>query len=130
MKFMNKKIVYYWIPAWLFAVLFGEVFLSGIVVQNPTIFQYWLPISIYYLVLTFIFALIVVRVTNKIALILFFIYGVLAEYFVFMNIKSVIDISGILFFGFLYVFLFGVPIVIYKKICKKFNGCTTVYATS
>jgi len=121
MGFMDKKIVYYWIPAWLFAVLFGEVFLSGIVAQDTSFFQYWLPISIYYLVLTFIFALIVIRVTNKIALTIFFIYGVLAEYFVFMNIKSVTDFPGILFFGFLYVFLFGVPIVIYKKICKKFN---------
>ena len=129
MRFMDKKIVYYWIPAWLFAVLFGEVFLSGIVAQDPTIFQYGLPISIYYLVLTFIFALIVVRVTNKIALTLFFIYGVLAEYFVFMNIKSVIDFPGILFFGFLYVFLFGVPIAIYKKICKKVNGGTAADVT-
>jgi len=50
------------------------------------------------------------------SLVVFFFYGIAAELLLFDNISGIMDLPGMLFFGTFYVFLFGTPIWIAKKI--------------
>jgi hypothetical protein len=116
---MKNKLFYgYWIFSCLFVVLFGEIIGPLIAGHALPILAYPIPFIIYYLIISLVFAFII----NKnwfIALIVFFLYGFIVELLLFKNISGFTDIPGILFFGFFYVFLFGTPRYIYRKIFKK-----------
>lgn len=111
---MKKLFFRYWIFSWIFAVLFGEI-ITGLISQNPMFFENALPITLYYGVLCFIFAFLVTRFQTRSALIIFFVYGVLVELYLFHNIKGWGDLVGIIFFGLLYIFLFGLPLYLIKR---------------
>ena len=106
---LSKEFRLYWLLSWLLSVLFGEVFLSGIVAGNPAPFLYFGPFLVYYGILCFIFANIVTRAKFAHSLAVFFVSGYLLELLVFRNITSPLDVPGIIFFGLLYVLLFGLP---------------------
>jgi len=116
---MKQQVFQYWLFALFFSVGFGELFLSGIVDGNPTPFQHFVPITIYYAALSLIFALLVPRYSRLTLIIIFFTYGVLAEMFIFKNIAALSDVLGIIFFGGLYIVLFGVPLLMQNLIFRK-----------
>ncbi len=115
---MEKSYPIYWILAVVFALVFGE-FLPGIASQNSVFFQHPIPITLYYMILCGVFALIAHRLSLLGSEIIFFAYGVLVELFVFGNIHGPLDILGIGFFGLLYIVLFGAPIIVTEKILNK-----------
>jgi hypothetical protein len=78
------------------------------------VLQYPLAFLIYYGILSGIFAVLVTR-SVPLSLVVFFLYGVAAELLLFGNIRGISDIPGILFFGLFYLFLFGMPVWIVKK---------------
>ncbi|MDO8625444.1 MAG: hypothetical protein Q7R47_05150 [Candidatus Diapherotrites archaeon] len=114
---MKRTFIAYWILAVLTALVFGEI-LPGIASQNGVFFQHPIPITIYYVVLCFLFAHLVHHVRLLHSEIVFFFYGALVEMLVFGNVHGPFDILGIVFFGLLYVFLFGAPWLITQKIVK------------
>src|SRR3989344_6823026 len=110
-----KTIMIYVITGTLVTVLFGEltaVYLAG----NPVFLEYWFPITLYYAVATFVFSLFIFKIPPICVPLMFFIYGVVIETFVFGNIKGLADILGVLFFCNQYIALFGMPYIITKKI--------------
>lgn len=115
MSGISGMIMRCWIAAWVFSILFGEVIGPLIAGHALPILLYPLQMIAYYGAISLIFAF-VARKLGKPSLAIFFIYGVLAEMFLFHNITGPTDILGILFFGLFYVFLFGVPIWIVKRI--------------
>ena len=105
----------YTISATIFAISFGELILPASVGNSLPILSN--PVTAvamvtYYGVISFIFSLIIDNYSTKTALASFFIYGSIVELILFLN---VIDIVGFLFFGVLYIFLFGVPMWFTKK---------------
>ncbi|MEW5996141.1 MAG: hypothetical protein AB1657_00920 [Candidatus Micrarchaeota archaeon] len=112
---MSFPAIRYWIIAWIFSILFGEIIGPLLAGHALPLLSYPLFMIVYYGALSLIFSLVVQRL-GKSSLAVFFVYGVLAELFLFHNITGFTDIAGILFFGAFYVFLFGVPIWITKKI--------------
>jgi len=109
---MKKRIVAYWLLAWIFTIIFGEV-LTGIISNNPSFFQNAFPITIYYGVITYIFAFLFSKMKYWIVLIIVFIYGALVELLFFKGI-NVFLVAGLF-----YVFLFGTPYLIMALIWKK-----------
>ena len=113
---VNVKIILtYVLTGTLITTIFGEllaVYLAG----NTIFLQYWLPITLYYVAATFVFSLFVFKMPPLLVPLVFFIYGVVMETFVFGNIKGLTDIPGVLFFGNQYIALFGLPYVITKKL--------------
>ncbi len=112
-----KLNIVYILVSTIFIILFGEllaVFLAG----NPVFLNHWFVITLYYFVITFIFSLFVFRLKSLVIVPIFFVYGVIAETFIFGNIKGLTDIVGILFFGNQYIALFGIPYILTKKILK------------
>ncbi|MDO8460760.1 MAG: hypothetical protein Q7S74_06640 [Nanoarchaeota archaeon] len=119
---MSNKVRFfaYWIVSLVWVVLFGEIIGPLIARHELVIFrslQFFVVFMFYYALLTLIFTFIVRKFSIKLSLIVFFVYGVLSEMLLFGNIHGYLDILGILFFGFFYVFLFGVPI----WLARKFN---------
>ncbi|MFA5411768.1 MAG: hypothetical protein WC350_00250 [Candidatus Micrarchaeia archaeon] len=114
---MNSTVMRCWIAAWVFSILFGEIVGPLLASHALPILLYPLQMIAYYGAISLIFAFIASKL-GKLALAVFFFYGVLAEMFLFHNITGPTDIPGILFFGAFYVFLFGIPIWITKRISK------------
>ena len=112
MELMIKRIIGYWIIAWLFTVIFGEV-ITGVISNNPVFFQNWFAITIYYGVLTFIFSLLFSKIKYWIVLIITFIYGGLVEVLFFKGISIFVAA------GLFYIFLFSTPYWIVTRIYKK-----------
>jgi len=104
----TKRLIAYWLAAWAFSILFGEIILPALVGHALPIFTYTVAFLIYYGILSLVFAFFVVEFGTR-SLIVFFVYGVVVEMFLFGNIKGPKDVPGILFFGLLYVFLFWTP---------------------
>ena len=106
----------YTISATVFAISFGELILpSTFVSYPPPILRNpgtTVAMVAYYGVISFVFSLIIDKYSTKTAIASFFIYGSIIELILF---KNVIDIVGFLFFGVLYIFLFGVPMWFTKK---------------
>ena len=105
----------YTISATIFAISFGELILPASVGNSPPILSNLVTavaMVAYYGVISCIFSLIIDKYSTKTALASFFIYGSIVELILFLN---VIDIVGFLFFGVLYIFLFGVPMWFTKK---------------
>ena len=106
----------YTISATVFAISFGELILPSTFVSFPPPILSSLGTAVamvaYYGVISFIFSLIIEKYSTKTAIASFFIYGSIVELILFLN---VIDIVGFLFFGVLYIFLFGVPMWFTKK---------------
>ena len=105
----------YTISATVFAISFGELILPASVGnQLPILSSYGTAIAMvtYYGIISYIFALIIEKYSTKTAITSFFIYGSIIELILFLN---VINIVGFLFFGVLYIFLFGVPMWFTKK---------------
>jgi len=106
MGYLKIKYVIY---ATLIAIIFGEITPA---LLNGT-FEHWktiaIPISIYYVFLTFIFSLFVFRIKLWKSLVVFFVFGAIIEWLLFGNIGSPLDVLGVFFFGTLYIALFGVP---------------------
>jgi len=106
----------YTVSATVFAISFGELILPSTFVSFPP------PILrnpgtavamvAYYGVISFIFSLIIEKYSTKTAIASFFIYGSIVELILFLNVISIV---GFLFFGVLYIFLFGVPMWFTKK---------------
>jgi len=76
-------------------------------------FQNWLPITVYYGVITFIFSMLFCMMKYWIVLIIAFVYGGLVEVLFFKGINIFVAA------GLFYVFLFGVPYLIVDKVWKK-----------
>ena len=108
------KIALYAIVGTIFAVGVGEVFLATMIAGSTAILDHTIPLVAYYFVLSLAFGIVLTMVSFRKMLVVFFIYGVIAETFLFRNITA---LPGVLFFGVLYVFLFGVParLVGFKK---------------
>ena len=106
----------YTISATGFAISFGELILpSTFVSYPPPILRNpgtAVAMVAYYGVISFVFSLIIDKYSTKTAIASFFIYGSIIELILF---KNVMDIVGFLFFGVLYIFLFGVPMWFTKK---------------
>ena len=99
----------YTISATVFAISFGELILPASVGNTLPILRNLgttVTMVAYYGVISFVFSLIIDKYSTKTAIASFFIYGSIVELILFLN---VIDIVGFLFFGVLYIFLFGVP---------------------
>lgn len=120
MKLKNKITISYWIIAWFFSILFGEI-IGPLIARNPLpILQFPIAFIIYYGILSFAFSYLFYQLKSDYRVYLvIFIYGVIAELFLFKNINGFSDILGILFFGLFYVFLFGLPYLISAKIWRK-----------
>jgi len=114
MRRKSKFIKTYWIVAAVFAIIFGEI-ITGLISGNPAFFNNWIAISVYYFILTLPFGYLISRTKPKYYLSIFFIYGVAVEYLLFKNIATLTDLKAVVFFGLLYVFLFGTPVWILKK---------------
>ena len=105
----------YTISATVFAISFGELILPASVGNTLPILSSYGPAGAmvaYYAVISFVFSLIIDKYSTKTAIASFFIYGSIIELILF---KNVMDIVGFLFFGVLYIFLFGVPMWFTKK---------------
>ena len=107
----------YTLSATIFAISFGELILPTLFGSEPSptiLSSYGTAVAMvaYYGLISYIFALIIDKYSTKTALASFFIYGSIVELILFLN---VIDIVGFLFFGVLYIFLFGVPMWFTKK---------------
>ena len=113
---MTSQTVVYTVSATIFAILFGELILPASVgnslpiLSNPVTF---VVMTFYYVTISFLFSKILGRYGTKMALVAFFVYGGIAELILFGNVG---DVVGFVFFGCLYIFLFGVPIWITKKL--------------
>ena len=105
----------YTISATVFAISFGELILPASVGNTLPILRNLgttVAMVAYYGVISFVFSLIIDKYSTKTAIASFFIYGSIIELILF---KNVMDIVGFLFFGVLYIFLFGVPMWFTKK---------------
>ncbi|MFH1803194.1 MAG: hypothetical protein ABH864_07165 [archaeon] len=120
----KKEFLFYWIFSWIFVVFFGE-FLAGIVApilnngQGGTFFIYPIQIIIFYGFANLIIAFALKFIPKKLVIMVFFIYGAILEMVLWRNVKGPTDIIGIIFFGLLYVFLYGVPYWITKRRYKE-----------
>lgn len=111
---MRRDQVLYWATATAFSILFGEI-IGPLLAHHPLpVLQYPVAFIAYYAILSAVFAIIVQR-SVQVSLIVFFVYGVVAELLLFQNIRGITDIPGILFFGLYYVFLFGTPLWIVQE---------------
>ncbi len=106
----RSRLLKYWGLSFAWSVGFGELFLSGVIDGNSAPFQFFLPIVVYYLVLCFLFGLLTTKVSTRWCMLIFLMYGLLAERFVFGNIQGLEDYPAIIFFGALYLVLFGLPL--------------------
>ena len=107
----------YWIIAWAFSILLGEI-AGPLIAGHPLpLLLYPLQFIVYYGALSLLFSFAVQKL-GKLSLAIFFLYGVLAEMLLFHNISGPGDILGMLFFGSFYAFLFGAPIWITGKMSK------------
>jgi hypothetical protein len=107
--------VLYWITATVFSILCGEI-AGPLLARHPLpILEHTAAFITYYRILSAIFAMLLTR-SVPLSLVVFFFYGIAAELLLFNNIGGVTDMSAMLFFGTFYVFLFGTPIWIAKKI--------------
>ncbi len=93
-------------------MIFGEV-LSALAGINPMFLAALVPILIYYVVLTFLFAWLFEKIKAWQFALIAFIYGGTVEVLLFKGIPN------FLVAGLFYVFLFGVPYVIIKKLVKN-----------
>ena len=116
---MTSQTVVYTVSATIFAILFGELILPASIGNSPPILSNpvtFVAMSFYYVVISFIFSIILGKYGTKMALAAFFVYGGIAELILFGNVG---DVVGFVFFGCLYIFLFGVPIWLTKKLTVK-----------
>ena len=109
---LSRSRLRYWILAMFSTVVFGELFLSGVVAGNPAPYVHFIPICLYYAVLCFLFSLLLERISWPLAVLVFALYGIGMERYVFGNIPNFGDIPAIAFFGCLYIVLFGLPLVL------------------
>ena len=114
---MRKQFWFYVIGALLFSLFFGEIIGPSIAGNPLPLLQFPVQFIIYYFILSLIFGWLFKKL-GRWNLIIIFLYADLAEWLLFHNIKGPTDIPGILFFGFFYLFLFGVPYWISKKLAK------------
>lgn len=99
---------------WSFALSYGvaELGLSFLVARNSAPIRFALPMISYYLVLCSIAYGCVRMFGRKRACLAFLAYGIAAEIYVFGNIKGLTDFPGMIFFGLLYLFMLGTPLLI------------------
>ena len=112
-----KQTLTYVITGTLFTILYAEliaVYLTG----NPIFTNSPYAITVYYILVTFIFSLFIFKVKPLWAVFTFFIYGIIVETFLFRNITGPL---GVFFFGNQYISIFGVPYLITKRILRKGN---------
>lgn len=102
----------YWLITVPFVIIFGEI-LPGIISHNPTFFRHWAAISIYYCIITFIFAILFKKIERRIVVVIIFLYGGLMEVLFFKGIRIFI------LAGLFYVFLFGFPLWILRGLGEK-----------
>jgi hypothetical protein len=122
---MRRYQVLYWATATAFSILFGEI-VGPLLAHHPLpILQHPLAFLIYYAILSAVFAIIVPRSVQA-SLIVFFVYGIAAELLLFKNIRGITDILGVLFFGLFYVFLFGTPVWIVKRLSVHVPADNTI----
>lgn len=114
MAFVNKLLIGYWAAAFVFIIIFGEI-IPGIISENPTFFEHWFAISLYYVVLTFIFSILFATMKTWLVLLSAFLYGGIAEVFFFRGIRIFIVA------GAFYVFLLGVPYLVIEKIRRRYQ---------
>ena len=108
---LSKNLKIYWIISFIFVVFFGEV-LSTLAGINPMFLAAFIPITIYYVALTFLFSLLFEKAKAWQFVLIVFVYGGTIEVLLFKGIPN------FLVAGLFYVFLFGVPYLIVKKIVK------------
>ena len=114
----RREQVRYWATATAFSVLFGEI-VGPLLAHHPLpILQHPIGFAVYYAALAGAFSLLVVR-SVRLSLGAAFVYGVVAEWLLFGNVRGITDDPGILFFGFFYVFLFGTPIWIARRVSAR-----------
>ncbi len=116
---MTSQTVVYTVSATIFAILFGELILPASIGNSPPILSNpvtFVAMTFYYVTISFLFSKILGRYGTKMALAAFFVYGGIAELILFGNVG---DVVGFVFFGCLYIFLFGVPIWLTKKLTVK-----------
>ena len=122
---MTSQTVVYTVSATIFAILFGELILPASIGNSPPILSNpvtFVAMTLYYVTISFIFSIILGRYGTKMVLAAFFVYGGIAELILFGNVGNVV---GFVFFGCLYIFLFGVPIWITKKLTVKWQHSET-----
>ena len=122
---MTSQTVVYTVSATIFAILFGELILPASIGNSPPILSNpvtFVAMSFYYVAISFIFSIILGKYGTKMALTAFFVYGGIAELILFGNVG---DVVGFVFFGCLYIFLFGVPIWLTKKLTVKWQHSET-----
>ncbi|MDD2689648.1 MAG: hypothetical protein PHT41_05835 [Candidatus Omnitrophica bacterium] len=103
---------YYWLITVPFVIIFGEI-LPGIISRNPAFFQHWLAISIYYCIITFIFAILFKKMKSWLVAVVLFLYGGFMEVFLFKGIRIFV-VAGLF-----YIFLFWFPHYILRWSLKK-----------
>ena len=116
---MTSQTVVYTVSATIFAILFGELILPASIGNSPPILSNpvtFVAMTFYYVTISFLFSKILGRYGTKMALAAFFVYGGIAELILFGHVG---DVVGFVFFGCLYIFLFGVPIWLTKKLTVK-----------
>ena len=116
----SKRVISYWLIAWLFNVIVVEMFVSGILMGGPFFSSTKLIITlvIYYAILSLIFALILEYIPKSTVILIFFVYGVLFELLIAKTIQSLGEFIG---FGLLYIAMFSIPLWIRKKFVIKAN---------
>lgn len=110
----------YWVIAFIYSVLLGEIILPSIVGHPLPLLDHPVGMLAYYAVLSLAMAYLIRKIGIRRSLVGFFVYGVVAEWLFFKNVQGLTDIPGVLFFGGLYVFLFGVPYLLVKVLGRRY----------
>jgi len=109
---MFNTIKIYWIVAWVFVLIFGEI-LPGVISRNPVFFEHWFAISVYYAVITLIAGILFYKIRLWLVLLVIFLYGGFAEVLFFKGIR-IFPAAGAF-----YVFLFYAPYLISKVLGRR-----------
>ena len=100
----------------ILSVGFAELFLSGIINKNQLPFAFFIPYTIYYGTLSYIFAIVADKYKTRTALIIYVIGGIILEFVLFRDVTKFTDL---IFYTFIYLFIFGTPIWLRKKFFKE-----------
>jgi len=98
----KKLILDYWMLSWIFAILFGEA-VKSLILHSTIFINNLVAIMIFYAFVCLIFALLFERLDYRLVLVTIFLCGIITEVTIFKSMNKII------FAGFFYIFLFGVP---------------------
>lgn len=109
-----KKNLLYAILTPIMVVIFGEIVpyaLQGTVLPIMQI----IGLIVFWAIVSAVFSAFIFKINPLWMILIFFCVGALAEAIIFKNVTG---IAGVLFFGNIYITLFGIPYLIAKKTAK------------